>query len=117
MTTTAADLSRDTGRSVDQAAVCSLEITGMTCASCVRRIEKSLNKLDGVQAAQVNLATEVATVTYDPNAVGLDELISTVAAAGYGAAPKQETKGSRPTAPTTATATGDGRPPLATASC
>ena len=62
----------------------------MTCASCVRRIEKSLTKVDGVAGAQVNLATEVATVTYDPQTVALDELIGVVTAAGYGATPKQE---------------------------
>ena len=41
-----------------------LPITGMTCASCVRRIEKALAKVDGVQDASVNLATERAKVTY-----------------------------------------------------
>jgi Cu+-exporting ATPase len=91
MTTTAEHI-QGTGHSDDTAAVvCNLEITGMTCASCVRRIEKSLNKVDGVTGAQVNLATEVATVTYDPEAVGLDELIDAVTAAGYGATPRQET--------------------------
>ena len=60
--TTTTDLTSDTGRSNDtEAAVCSLEITGMTCASCVRRIEKKLIRLDGVDDARVNLATEVAT--------------------------------------------------------
>ena len=39
---------------------CTLEIGGMTCASCVRRVEKALVKLDGVASAEVNLATEVA---------------------------------------------------------
>ena len=41
-------------------------VTGMTCASCVRRIEKALVKVDGVQTASVNLATEKAKVAYDP---------------------------------------------------
>ena len=76
----------------DQALVSSLEITGMTCASCVRRIEKSLNKVGGVAAAHVNLATEVATVTYDPDVVGLEQLIGAVTAAGYGARPRQESQ-------------------------
>ena len=44
-------------------------VTGMTCASCVRRIEKALGKVEGVQEASVNLATEKARVVYDP-AVG-----------------------------------------------
>src|SRR6476661_712819 len=79
------------------AVVCNLQITGMTCASCVRRIEKSLNKLDGVAVAQVNLATEVATVTYDPNTIEVDELVGAVTAAGYGATSRQEkNKGTGP---------------------
>jgi len=105
--TTTAEHTEDTGRSDDaQAVVCNLEITGMTCASCVRRIEKSLNKVDGVASAQVNLATEVATVTYDPRTVDLGELIGAVTTAGYGATPKQETdKGAAPAA----AASGDDR--------
>jgi Cu+-exporting ATPase len=67
-----------------------LAITGMTCASCVARIERKLGKLEGVQAANVNLATERATVTYDAGLVDPALLISTVEAAGYGAAPVAE---------------------------
>ncbi|WP_458178946.1 heavy metal translocating P-type ATPase [Modestobacter lacusdianchii] len=62
-----------------------LDITGMTCASCANRIERKLNKLDGVQAS-VNYATEAATVRYDPARVDTDQLLATVAAAGYSAA-------------------------------
>ncbi len=62
-----------------------LDITGMTCASCANRIERKLNKVDGVQAS-VNYATEAATVRYDPAAVDTDTLLATVAAAGYAAA-------------------------------
>ena len=40
-------------------------VTGMTCASCVRRIEKALNKVEGVNEASVNLAAEKAKVVYD----------------------------------------------------
>ncbi|MEU2349460.1 heavy metal translocating P-type ATPase [Modestobacter sp. NPDC049651] len=61
-----------------------LDITGMTCASCANRIERKLNKLDGVQAS-VNYATEAATVRFDPARVGTGRLLETVAAAGYGA--------------------------------
>ncbi|UTI63352.1 heavy metal translocating P-type ATPase [Paraconexibacter antarcticus] len=61
-----------------------LPITGMTCASCANRIERKLNKLDGVQAT-VNYATEKAAVTYDPETVTPDELLDTVRAAGYDA--------------------------------
>jgi Cu+-exporting ATPase len=62
-----------------------LPITGMTCASCASRIERRLNKLEGVSAS-VNYATEVATVDYDPAAVAPEQLIGAVEAAGYGAA-------------------------------
>jgi P-type Cu+ transporter len=62
-----------------------LEIGGMTCASCAARVEKKLNKLEGVDA-NVNYATELASVAYDPAQVALDELVRTVEAAGYSAA-------------------------------
>ncbi|WP_278699595.1 heavy metal translocating P-type ATPase [Actinomyces oris] len=58
-----------------------LSIGGMTCASCVARVEKKLNKLDGVSAS-VNLATESARITA-PSAVSVDDLLATVARAGY----------------------------------
>ena len=61
-----------------------LDIGGMTCASCAARIEKKLNKLDGVSAS-VNYATEKAKVTYPP-AIEPQRLIATVEAAGYTAA-------------------------------
>jgi Cu+-exporting ATPase len=54
----------------------------MTCASCANRIERRLNKLDGVQAT-VNYATEKAAVRFDPARVSPDELVGAVAAAGY----------------------------------
>src|SRR4051795_2113468 len=61
-----------------------LLLSGMTCASCANRIERKLNKLDGVSAT-VNYATEKAKVSYDPDVAGVttDELIAAVAAAGY----------------------------------
>ncbi len=52
------------------AAQVELPITGMTCASCANRIERKLNKLDGVNAT-VNYATEKATVEYDATSVEL----------------------------------------------
>jgi Cu+-exporting ATPase len=61
-----------------------LPITGMTCASCANRIERKLNKLDGVTAS-VNYATEKATVAFDAAAVDTAQLIATVQAAGYDA--------------------------------
>src|SRR5437016_4711663 len=59
-----------------------LEIGGMTCASCAARIEKKLNRLDGVQAV-VNYATEQASVAYDPTDVRLEELVAAVEGIGY----------------------------------
>jgi Cu+-exporting ATPase len=55
----------------------------MTCASCVNRIERYLRKVDGVEEANVNLATETAAVRYDPQRVRLEELGRAVEAAGY----------------------------------
>ncbi|HET8905538.1 MAG TPA: heavy metal translocating P-type ATPase [Ktedonobacterales bacterium] len=60
-------------------------ISGMTCASCVRRVERSLGKVPGVAVANVNLATERATVTYAPSAASVADLIGAVEKAGYGA--------------------------------
>jgi P-type Cu+ transporter len=62
-----------------------LALEGMTCASCAARIERRLNKLEGVEAA-VNYATEQATVRFDPYRVALDDLVRSVEAIGYGAA-------------------------------
>lgn len=59
-----------------------LAISGMTCASCAARIEKKLNRLDGVRAS-VNFATEKAQVTFDPARVTPADLVATVEAAGY----------------------------------
>jgi Cu+-exporting ATPase len=79
-----------------------LAITGMTCASCANRIERQLNKLDGVTAS-VNYATEKAKVTY-PGTVSTDDLLRTVEAAGYAAA--------LPTPPDTVAPTEPERDPL-----
>jgi Cu+-exporting ATPase len=59
-----------------------LPVQGMTCASCANRIERKLNKLEGVEAT-VNFATQHASVSYDPTAVAPDELLGAVEAAGY----------------------------------
>jgi Cu+-exporting ATPase len=70
-----------------------LEISGMTCASCANRIERKLNKMDGVTAT-VNYATEKAKVAF-PEGLDPTELVRTVEQAGYGAAlPRSEQTGS-----------------------
>jgi Cu+-exporting ATPase len=60
-----------------------IKISGMGCASCAIKIEKSLDNLEGVQEAQVNLATEKATIEYDPEKLGVGQLEQAVEAAGY----------------------------------
>ncbi len=60
-----------------------LPIEGMTCASCVNRIERFLNRTEGVQTASVNLATEMATIRYLPDVAARADLVEAVEAAGY----------------------------------
>ena len=66
-----------------------LALDGMTCAACANRIERKLNKLDGVEAA-VNYATEQAAVRFDPGRVTVADLVGAVEAAGYHATPAAE---------------------------
>jgi len=61
----------------------SLPVDGMTCASCVSRVEKALMNVDGVQSAAVNLATEKATLVFDPSTTSVDTLKRAVEEAGY----------------------------------
>jgi Cu+-exporting ATPase len=60
-----------------------LPVVGMTCASCVNRIERFLNRADGVAEASVNLATERATVRFDPAVIDRTGIVATIEAAGY----------------------------------
>ncbi|WP_235547614.1 MULTISPECIES: heavy metal translocating P-type ATPase [unclassified Nocardioides] len=76
-----------------------LDIEGMTCASCVNRVTKALTKVDGVVDASVNLATESAAVTYDPRAVDAAALTAAVEKAGYAGTLRRQV---RPDAPTEA---------------
>lgn len=68
-----------------------LNIDGMTCASCSQTVENTINKLEGVHQATVNLATEKMTVEYDPTILNLSEIIQSVADAGYEAHEEQQT--------------------------
>ncbi len=73
-----------------------LPIAGMTCASCASRIEKKLNKLEGVTAS-VNYATEQAAVDFDASTVAPEDLVAAVAAVGYQARlPRDEAATSEP---------------------
>src|SRR6266540_4805212 len=64
-----------------------LAITGMTCASCVANVESALRGVSGVKSADVNLATERASVQLDPTRADLPALVRAVERAGYGALP------------------------------
>ncbi len=61
----------------------SLPVVGMTCASCVNRVERFLSKADGVASANVNLASERATVQFDPALIDRAGLVAAIEAAGY----------------------------------
>jgi Cu+-exporting ATPase len=71
----------------------SLDIGGMTCASCVRRVERTLTRVQGVVAASVNLANETATISYDPAFTSLEELTDAVSRSGYTATPRTTAHG------------------------
>lgn len=60
-----------------------IPIGGMTCAACAQRIEKSLNKVNGITKVSVNLATEKATVEYNPQAVKLSDIKQVIEKTGY----------------------------------
>ncbi|HKY75991.1 MAG TPA: heavy metal translocating P-type ATPase [Acidimicrobiia bacterium] len=62
-------------------------VTGMTCGSCAARVERALARQEGVERAAVNLATERAVVSFDPERLGVDDLVAAVGKAGYGMAP------------------------------
>src|SRR6266540_5845551 len=79
----AAELKSDQ-QQVEREVEVSFPVTGMTCASCVRRIERSLSKVEGVHSATVNLATELAIVHFDPTLAGVSKLKAAVERAGYG---------------------------------
>ena len=69
-----------------------LDITGMTCAACSNRIEKVLNKTDGVKSATVNLTTENAMIEYNPGVIDERDIIDRIGNLGYGAEPKQSSE-------------------------
>ena len=69
----------------------SLDLTGMTCASCAQTIEKALRKTEGVKQASVNFAIEKAYVDYDPSITGYDALVKSVENVGYGVRTNEQT--------------------------
>src|SRR5579875_251814 len=88
MTTTAErndQLAPENGDVGEACAIAELTVTGMHCASCVRRIERKLAQVPGVAEAEVNLAGESARVTFDPRRAAPEALVRAVVDAGYGA--------------------------------
>lgn len=65
-----------------------MPVEGMTCASCAARIERVLGKIEGVQEASVNLASEAATVSFDPARLDIDALVTGVERAGFRVPPE-----------------------------
>ena len=63
--------------------IVSFQVEGMTCASCVNRITRFLGKVEGVEEATINLASDMATVRFDPGRTDLPTLAAAVEAAGY----------------------------------
>jgi P-type Cu+ transporter len=69
------------------------DLTGMTCAACANKIEKRLNKFDGVEKATVNLALETAVVEYNPEQVSVTEMKEAIKKLGYTLEQKKENAG------------------------
>ncbi len=78
------------GEAQSQGRNVTLDLGGMTCATCAARIEKELNKVGGVAVANVNFATEKATVTFDPSIVEPEKLVKAVEGIGYRATVEDE---------------------------
>jgi copper-transporting P-type ATPase V len=70
-----------------------LNVSGMTCGSCAARVQRTLGRQAGVERADVNFATQRATVVFDPSQVGVDDLVAAVGKVGYGLAPAAPTGG------------------------
>jgi Cu+-exporting ATPase len=83
----------ETTNSKERLARINIPVTGMTCASCVRRVERTLSKKEGVAEASVNFAAEKASVAYDPTATSPEELVGAIRDAGYGADVRETTFG------------------------
>jgi len=78
MTNTADSLTADTES-------CTIPVTGMTCAACSGRVQRTLEQTAGVATANVNLMTGAATVRYDPEVTSPARLVDTIRSTGYGA--------------------------------
>jgi len=70
-----------------------LPITGMTCVNCAANLERAVKKMPGIEAVNVNFASEQATITYVPSVTGVEELIVAIEGAGFGAVRPDESLG------------------------
>lgn len=70
----------------------SFKIEGMTCAACVRAVERAVKKLDGIDEANVNLATEKMVVKYDEEKLSESKIVETVVKSGYKALADEDLK-------------------------
>ena len=75
------------------------DVTGMTCSACSAHVEKAVNKLEGVNRAEVSLMTNSMTVDYDEGALSPDAIIQAVVRAGYGASLPRKGGGAARAAP------------------
>lgn len=73
----------------------SIKISGMSCAACANRIEKGLNKLEGVKSANVNFAIERATIEFDDEKINADKFNETIERLGYGIIKEAESKSNK----------------------
>jgi Cu+-exporting ATPase len=64
---------------------CTIPVTGMTCAACSGRVQRTLERTEGVASANVNLMTGAATVAYDPEVTSPERLVDAIRGTGYGA--------------------------------
>ena len=72
------------------------DVTGMTCSACSAHVEKSVNKLEGVQCVNVNLLQNSMVVEYDEDELNTQDIIGAVQSGGYGASIQGETKSAEP---------------------
>src|SRR5918995_6128510 len=83
----------ETTNSKERLARINIPVTGMSCASCVRRVERALSEKEGVAEASVNFAAEKASVAYDPSATSPAEIVEVIRGAGYDADVRETTFG------------------------
>jgi Cu+-exporting ATPase len=77
------DMSARTNNETSALETLSVDVEGMTCASCSSRVERGLNKLEGVSDAGVNLATERAELHFDPKRISTDQIVAAIRETGY----------------------------------